>query len=503
MASTKNESGKGGIMEHFVLFLFHNMVYGNFIRKNIDWNNNTFYDLGLESHPALGLKRIEYCKPDIIFLDCEFPKMELSQYLSMIRNITNRFQVILIYTDSIAPQIDDPNIVEVIHSNEVSYSKISEILAKISTQFLKSQNTNFDNENEWEARSKQLKTALEEPETFSSFSFFKNVTGQKVFITIVIPDESIYNQVNIRRVFAQLLDMIIDKSSTYLFLSDANQYCLITADQVLCTTFSAVFIQTYGQHFYYVQPQKCFVKTLHNFYLIAKQIASLSYFEPEFSCITEKLISGPKKIPFSSIDSKLFELFTVITEGNQKKASQCIHDLYFKMAKPSYSWEFVHYLRRKLNTLFTLIMELQGSVQKSSLNFDIDYISLEEAQVNAQITVVLFSAPKLSRRINQLVLEAVYVIHNLYQEDISLNYVAQKINTSPSYLSTIFKNNLGINFNNYLISVRLSAAEGLLTQTALKKNDIAHRSGFNDARYFSKLFKKTKGLSPTDIRKKI
>ena len=72
---------------------------------------------------------------------------------------------------------------------------------------------------------------------------------------------------------------------------------------------------------------------------------------------------------------------------------------------------------------------------------------------------------------------------------------------SKEHLSRIFKKETGFGFNEYLTVYRLKKAESLLRdQPKGKISEIAYLCGFNDSNYFSKVYKKTFGISPTEMK---
>ena len=86
--------------------------------------------------------------------------------------------------------------------------------------------------------------------------------------------------------------------------------------------------------------------------------------------------------------------------------------------------------------------------------------------------------------------------------DISLNMVADHVNISPNHFSTIYSQETGQNFIEYLTSVRIEKAKQLLLTTDLKNSEIAAKSGFSDPHYFSFIFKKNVGISPRAFKSK-
>lgn len=89
-----------------------------------------------------------------------------------------------------------------------------------------------------------------------------------------------------------------------------------------------------------------------------------------------------------------------------------------------------------------------------------------------------------------------------YQEEISLTSAAQRVHISPVYLSRLFKKEEGINFLDYLNQYRIDIAKGLLCDVRYNVIEVAEQSGFKNTRYFSKIFKKLVGITPSEYRKR-
>lgn len=102
---------------------------------------------------------------------------------------------------------------------------------------------------------------------------------------------------------------------------------------------------------------------------------------------------------------------------------------------------------------------------------------------------------------SRLVEEAKDYIQLHYGEsDISINKVCKHLHISTGYFSNIFKKETKTTFVNYLMGVRMEAAQQLLRTTDLKSFEIAERVGFSDPNYFSFCFRKKFGISPKEYR---
>ncbi|UQZ34947.1 DNA-binding response regulator [Paenibacillus sp. PK3_47] len=95
-----------------------------------------------------------------------------------------------------------------------------------------------------------------------------------------------------------------------------------------------------------------------------------------------------------------------------------------------------------------------------------------------------------------------YIDQN-YQSDLSLQEVAGKFYVSREYVSRKFKQEYGINFTDYIGTVRIEKAKLLLQNPHLKLAQISEMVGFHDVKYFSKVFKKQVGSSPKEYRERV
>ena len=96
-----------------------------------------------------------------------------------------------------------------------------------------------------------------------------------------------------------------------------------------------------------------------------------------------------------------------------------------------------------------------------------------------------------------------YIEQNFDNEDISLNTVAASVNLSPNHFSTIFSQETGQTFIEYLTHVRMEKAKELLRGTTMKTAEIAFAVGYKDPHYFSYLFKKTQECTPREFRSRV
>ena len=95
-------------------------------------------------------------------------------------------------------------------------------------------------------------------------------------------------------------------------------------------------------------------------------------------------------------------------------------------------------------------------------------------------------------------------IYTNYMNSITIDEIAQMVYTTPTYLCYKFKKARGVTINEYITGVRIKAAKKILSENSgIRIADVANCVGYNDAVYFSRLFKKHTGLNPNEWRKQL
>ena len=107
---------------------------------------------------------------------------------------------------------------------------------------------------------------------------------------------------------------------------------------------------------------------------------------------------------------------------------------------------------------------------------------------------------KKEEKSNDVIKTARKYIDDNFAKDISLDDVSRRVNISPYYFSKIFKDELGLNFIEYLTSVRIEKAKELLTESDMSMKEICGACGYTDPNYFSRSFKKNVGVTPTEYK---
>lgn len=95
------------------------------------------------------------------------------------------------------------------------------------------------------------------------------------------------------------------------------------------------------------------------------------------------------------------------------------------------------------------------------------------------------------------------IIQQEYYKDLSLDYLAEKVNFTPAYISFVFKKETGDNLVKYITDFRMEKARYFLTETNMKIVQIGKLCGYENQSYFNRLFKNYFGMTPRQMKEKV
>ena len=136
-----------------------------------------------------------------------------------------------------------------------------------------------------------------------------------------------------------------------------------------------------------------------------------------------------------------------------------------------------------------------------SVNMDIDADEFRQKLIDILNDAINVRDSEAMKRNNDIIDSAMRYIDNHYSDDdISLDSVAIASNISANYLSAMFSQKVGLSFVEYVTKKRMEKAKQLLRRTDKKAGEIAGEVGYKDPRYFSFVFKKKMGCTPSQYR---
>ena len=165
--------------------------------------------------------------------------------------------------------------------------------------------------------------------------------------------------------------------------------------------------------------------------------------------------------------------------------------------------------KKMLAYLESVCHEVNPEAYKLLQNQDLERAASEmltsgelEACFEKAVGIILESKDKREDIRNYAIRRAINFIREHYSENISLDLLADRLEITPEYLSALFNKEVGINFSTFLKRFRISQAKRLLKGTDEKIYTIAQQVGYNDPKYFNRVFKEEIGVSPGDYRQK-
>jgi len=245
---------------------------------------------------------------------------------------------------------------------------------------------------------------------------------------------------------------------------------------------------------------KCALNALH-YRKIAENNCVISY--NDVSGGIEKLMD------FSEIERSFLASFELC---NYEEMNYNIKELFESIRKnPNVSFRQVYKLCYQLLILSERILVKYGLSFEKILNEDvisIDYIAsrgslqyLEKWFLETMNHAMEKITDYRCNNIGHIVDEIIRFINTHLQEDISLSKLSSTFHINKSYLSALFKKRTGMTFTDYITGIKMKKAGDLLRNSSIKVYEISEYLAYNDVKYFSKLFSKYYGISPSDYRK--
>ncbi|MEO6876190.1 MAG: AraC family transcriptional regulator [Opitutaceae bacterium] len=122
-------------------------------------------------------------------------------------------------------------------------------------------------------------------------------------------------------------------------------------------------------------------------------------------------------------------------------------------------------------------------------------------QIMAELQMGAVAAPPAETRTEHVVHEAKLMLGQHLEQEVDLELLAKKLGAGYHWLRRAFKQETGQSLHQYRLQVRLSKAKLLLKNSRASVEQIARETGFEDPYYFSQIFKRKTGVTPTNWRK--
>ena len=157
---------------------------------------------------------------------------------------------------------------------------------------------------------------------------------------------------------------------------------------------------------------------------------------------------------------------------------------------------FIDSLGGKTHQIIPEINDIESLLENMS-----DADQIYEILKKLIVSAMNFRDSNVNHERSKLIQEAkLYIDDHFSDPDLKMNLVAARFNISSGHFSTVFSQEIGEPFRDYVTKRRITRAKELLRSTNLKSSEIAAQVGYNDPHYFSTVFKKNTDLSPLQFR---
>lgn len=212
-------------------------------------------------------------------------------------------------------------------------------------------------------------------------------------------------------------------------------------------------------------------------------------------------------------DKNLYKNFkTALRENNISQACKIIENLTREIMQIKET--NINYIKNIYFNLLLLFFETArdiglidniGSDEKNYVWLEIDRIATImglSRYIESNIREI-YHANQDQNLINPRIREIINYINDNYGNNrLSLQSISESIYLSQTYLCAFFKKATGKTLNQYITEVRIEKAKEMLRDTGIKVYEIAYRVGFTDTNYFSTLFKKHVGITPSEYKER-
>ena len=217
-----------------------------------------------------------------------------------------------------------------------------------------------------------------------------------------------------------------------------------------------------------------------------------------------------KNVDVNALNPAILQKF--LSNGLQEETENFVKDYFYAIGQePMESLVFRNYVI--LNVRFSVLsflkslgcdteeMEPENTEEilaESGKNIE-SAITYAKKMISQAITIRDQNSGNKNRSILKTAVD--FIDEHYMDEDISLNTAANVANVSSNHFSALFSQNMGQTFIEYLTTLRMNKAKELLRCTGMRSSEVAGEVGYKDAHYFSYLFKKTQGMTPSEYRK--
>lgn len=501
------------------------------LKTMIEWEKHGFDLIGESENGIEAYEMYKEFSPDIILSDIKMPKMDGLELIKEIRESDQRVKIIVLsyYCDFdlvkeallngandylLKTSINENELLEHIkrqvsniklnnHSQELQTKKDRSAIIKalISPLFLEHEPINL---HELKIYEKGLYLICGKINDFSQLNSSHCKKDSKLLIMTILNiindilknckgSEITYLEDNL---FVILVNMP-DKDAEFLTNHDLMQIFNIIQNSIKRFT-------TLGISFGISLPVNSF-KELSEAYHQALNALSHSFYSKNPCIVFFKDINQERSLSIAYLNNLKHVTLNLLINNDFENLKKEMEETCEHLSEGSYMIKEVQFIIQFLQNM--LINEYIERCPNSSFTFLSNNDDNKNKNIYSQFNTIyeyieLLKSASLYNNSFSLVIKRamVFIEQNYMKPNLTQNSVADFLGVSTNYLSALFKKELDINFVDYVNNLKIEKACILLKESSMKIYEISEAIGFENNSYFSRLFKKTKGISPKDYR---
>jgi len=232
-------------------------------------------------------------------------------------------------------------------------------------------------------------------------------------------------------------------------------------------------------------------------------MAKIVYFQSNLSVLTWDYIERARTlVPQPELDDAVDQLQIDLLQQDEIAVSTTIEKLFLSILKPSMDPSLLAYFRARATHSIDLICRIHqlnpaevtgiSGRRFTSIETEMDFML-------DQCANLISKTRQTEHASNPIIMRAILIILEHYRDPLTLDKVADELGISNAYLSRLFKQVMRTGFNDYLNATRISRAKEIMINGEAKISHIAFLAGFQDAKYFSRVFKKSTSFTPKEF----
>lgn len=542
---TKLDNDKGSVTMLKVFLVEDEFVVREGIKKNIDWASCGYEFCGEASDGELAFPMIQKEKPDIVITDIKMPFMDGLELSRLIKRELPWTEIIILtgfeefeyakeaISIGVAQYLSKPiNGTELIEAVDAVAKKIEERRKEreLREQYAKDMEENIQQEK------KQLfshliigeKSVIELIDIASRLQLdisavWYNIILIKIQFQDYAPDQFSNHILKTEEILKRIVEekggLVFDRNLegyAYLLKGDSKEHLQELQSEIVNDIKKILEKDERFHYFGGIGTPVNRLKELSISFESASHAFARRYFEKENAILDsakleDRAVVVKDEFNAHDIDPKNIgrgKIRAFLKFGNKEEAVYFVEEFFKGIGEQALSSNmFRQYVIMDAYFCIASFLEEIGIEREELEAFDANSQVLHTTEFGMQyVTRIVTKAIELREisandRYKDIVNEVTsYIDKNYSQEDLSLNMLASHVNFSPNHLSMVFSQHTGQTLVKYVTDYRMNKAKELLRCTGKKSSEISMEVGYKDPHYFSYLFKKTQGMTPTQYR---